>query len=635
MNVKRAGSTRQWRLPPQVDLISCTGEGSCCYRYARSELARLLGRLGVSVSPRSSRQSRCLSLSVVVPGAKPPPVGRRRGLSGDAFERDVGAKGITLYASSAKGILNAVYELAEAIGFLFLLPGEAGEWPPQPGAWPLPVGRKTFRPRFPWRGVIWESLATQDYTHEEWLRFYAKLRFNAVLHEIADRPLAEELGLRLEAGGHGMSKLLPRDLFPKKPDLYRMSQPEDFGGKRNPDFNFCVTNPEAKAIVQANFEKEAQKAEGLHALNLYADDLPGGGWCHCPSCRSLSPSDQVALVARHMAEVVRRLKQPMRFSLLAYHDSLKPCETIAPPPESFLLYAPRERCYGHALNDPSCRRNRFYAASLAGWMKKTPRHSDAHTCEYYFDQILFRGLYPFLPHVIRGDLEAYRRAGIECPLSLQVGGPAIAPEYNMLFYARALWDADLTPGAFAAGLARRIAPGRPAVWTQFLARRAAIFENAMRFCGHPERSGMDYRWLPETTEPFGREMARVYGDSAGALEEAARRLAAAAAPGMPGRANDLIRRETGRARFEAAELRVMSAQQRAMNELGAFLGNGDRRACRRGIAALTQAVKASALAERRAVQAGIPAGSWYYGNINGWLRREFQSKAALYAGYLK
>ena len=626
---------RTFCLSSQVELISCAGERSRCYRYARSELVRLLGRLGVSARLRTARwNGGWLRLSVVVPGAEPPAGRPRDRLSADGFAREVDGKGVTLWAPSAKGILNAVYELAEALGFLFLLPGEAGEWPPEQGAWPLPLGRKTFRPRFPWRGVIWESLDTRDYTHAEWLRFYAKLRFNAVLHEIADRPLAEELGLRLEAGGHGMSKLLPRELFAKKPELFRMSQPEDFGGKRNPDFNFCVTNPEAKAIVQARFEKEAKKAEGLYALNLYADDLPGGGWCHCPSCRSLSPSDQVALVARHMAEVVRRLKQPLRFSLLAYHDSLKPGETVSPPPESFLLYAPRERCYGHALNDPACRRNRLYAAGLEAWRKNPAIRTDAHTCEYYFDQILFRGLYPFLPNIIRGDLEAYRQAGIECPLSLQVGGPAIAPEYNMLFYARALWDAALTPEAFAADLSERIMPGRSGVWERFLTSRAAIFENAMRLCELSENGWMDYRWLPETTEPFGREMARVYAASAAALEEAARRLAVAAAPGLSGRAQELIRREVGRARFEAAEFRVMSAQQRAMNELGAFLSSGDRRACRRGIAALAQAVKASALAERRAVKAGVPAGSWYYGNINAWLRREFQRKAALYAGYL-
>ena len=39
--------------------------------------------------------------------------------------------------------------------------------------------------------------------------------------------------------------------------------------------------------------------------------------------------------------------------------------------------------------------------------------------------------------VPRHDVGADDLAGIECLLALQVGGPAVASEYNMLFFAKA------------------------------------------------------------------------------------------------------------------------------------------------------------------------------------------------------
>ena len=32
--------------------------------------------------------------------------------------------------------------------------------------------------------------------------------------------------------------------------------------------------------------------EGAYAIHAWGDDLPAGGWCLCPSCRSFSPEDQ-------------------------------------------------------------------------------------------------------------------------------------------------------------------------------------------------------------------------------------------------------------------------------------------------------------------------------------------------------
>ncbi len=611
--------------------------GAPCYAYAVAELRRILGRLGRVVTletqvARIDGFSLCLVQRAGAPPLRTPPLD---GMMPDGYILRVSADGVVLSSATEKGVLNAVYDLAERLGVLFLLPGLDGEWMPEGGVVPrMSAGEWRVNPRFKHRGVFWDPCGSPDYTVEEWLRFFAKLRFNAVSHDIKDLPVARELGIRLEVGGHGLASLLPRDLFAEKPELFRLFQPEDFGGKRNPDSNLCVTNPEAARIVQQHYLERLEATRGAYAVHAWADDLPAGGWCLCSSCRALEPSDQAMLAMRYMGETLARTGLPMRVPVIAYHDTMMPGNQIAPPREGFLLFAPRERCYGHRLDDPSCARNRFYLAALKAWTRTFAGIDDAHTFEYYFDQILFRGLHPFLPAIILGDMQTYAAHGIESHMSLQVGGPAISPEFNMLVFARGQWQADLTPAAFMADLGRAICHAASQPWVTYLTRRAEIYAAAMRMCGHNVDIYLDYRWLPETTDSFGREMAAVYADAATQLAEAAGDLEAALQPAWPERVRRLVRQETGRARFEAVELAVMAKQQQAMNGFGEFMTTRDPAVLEKAVAALEQAVLSLAAARDKALAAGLPPEAWYYGNINGWLTKEFSAKIARYRQWL-
>ena len=626
---------RDFKFAGSIKILSADIE-SPCYRHAVSELCRILERLGIKASVSTigdASKSFCLKLccnSVPFPN-----IPSLKGLMYDGFVLQVSSDGIVLASSTEKGVLNAVYDLAERLGVLFLMPGKDGEWIPENRKKRfLPAGKWLVNPRFRRRGVNWESLSTKDFTIEEWLRFYAKLRFNAVLHEIGDLALAKELGLRLEVGGHGLSSLLPRELFDKEPELFRMFQPEDFGGKRMKDANFCVSNPKARRIVVDNYAQRLKQMEGAYAVHAFADDLPAGGWCLCPSCRALPPTDQFMLSMRYLAEAVEQSHLPMRVSVVAYHDTMMPGEQIDAPKRGFLLFAPRERCYGHALNDPACARNKFYRKALKAWIAKFKGIDDAHVCEYYFDQILFRGLYPFLPGIILKDMKVYAEHGIECHMSLQVAGPAIAPEFNMLVDAKGQWDDSLTQNSYIASLAKSILPQSPQVWATYLSRRARIFTDAMRMCKHNADIYLDYRWLPETIHPFGKEMVQAYGKASRQLAAAAADLESAIQSSWPERVRVLARNEFLRAKFEAVELLVMVHQQSAMNAFAEFMNTRSTKTLKRGIGFLEQALSGLDLARAKAMEAEIPGNSWYYRNINGWLCREFKKKIENYKLFL-
>lgn len=597
-----------------------------CFRYAISECRRILRRLGWTVRQsapvrRRSQPEIRIALGVRSETRRAGGAAELRGIRHDGFLLEAAAGSLRLAAREPKGLLNAVYDAAERLGVRFLLPGEAGERIPERMR-RLPPGRRVCNPVFPHRGVYWEGENDRDYSDREWLEFYAKLKFNAVRHLARDRALARRLGLRLETGGHGLSQLVSRRLFRRRPELFRLGQPEDFKGQRMPDANFCVTNPGVRKLIETGYRKLARANAGVHALHLWPDDLPSGGWCMCPSCRAFSPRDQAMLALRHQAP--EAAKAGLRLPFLAYHDTLFPGTQIPPPREAFLLYAPRERCYGHALDDPGCPLNRRHLAALRAWRRVFRRHDDAHTFEYYFDQLLFRGLYPFLPGVIRRDLRVYRAHGIECSLSLQVGGPAVAPEYNMLFFAKAHWDAGLQPRTFIRDLATDLDPDRPAAWERYLTERAAVFTDALCQCGQDPDIYFDYRWLPETTTAFGRDRAAAYARASRRLARAATSLDAA--PAARGAATALARREAARARFEAAELRGMAFQQDGVNRLARAHCTGDSADRRRAAAALRRAIAAFRHSRTLAARAGLSPAAWYCRNIQPWILRELAEK---------
>ncbi len=614
-----------WNLPKTLVLSAAAPQRTRCFAYACAEMSRLLGRLGIDPQPgdAATADHYRLQLGDGTFG------GVVTTIRHDGYELQVKEGGACLCAPSAKGLLNAVYDLAERLGFRFLMPGEGGEWPPESGRSPsLPIGIWRREPRFSHRGVF-GGINVPPYSREEWLRFFAKLRFNAQSSNEEDAALAEELGIRLEIGGHGMASLLPRELFAERPELFRMFQPEDFGGKRQPDANFCPTHPETAKLVSQGFQRQVESLRGVYAVHAWADDLPAGGWCMCSRCRSFTPSDQSMLAMNLQADVVADTQPGMRVPAIAYHDTLFPGCQIPPAPQCFLLYAPRERCYAHALDDPACPKNRWHLQALHEWMACFKDHTDAHTFEYYFDQILYRGLYFFLPDVIIRDMAVYEQAGIASHMSLQVGGALLAPDYNMLVFARAHWDSELTTEAAITQLAEQLSPQQPAPWQRYLSARSQACAAACSVCEVPNAIYFDYRFMPEITGPFGDVMVTRQADSARALQQAAATLSDAA-PAIPPHQRNLMLQEVNRARFEAEDLLAMSRHQAGLNGISRYLASRDPALLPPALEHLRQALQQLEKAAAMAREIGMPESAYYHAFNRDWTAPEIRAKLQVY-----
>ena len=623
-----------------VSLIAGIVQAGATLDYAKAEAERLFARAGV---PASVALSECpLALSLALDGRVAPQAPSVAEVRFDGYACAAAGGSYAIAAREEKGVLNGLYALAERLGFAFVMPGDDGEAVPgrlsvvEDGTW-------VESPRFKYRGLFSSSRYVR-HSPKDWYAFLAKLRFNAMRVPVSDDGseedgFAKKVGLRLEAGGHGMSDCLPRDVFEREPELFRMFQPEDFGGRRMKDSNFCATNPKTRNIVKANFKKRVEPwmRRGYHALHGWADDLPGGGWCMCSRCRALLGTDQSQLAMNLEAQAVRELGADMRVPAIAYHDTMFPSGTIAPDPLCFLLFAPRERCYAHALNDPGCALNRHYLSALAAWTARYRGIDDSHTFEYYSDKLLFRGHTPYLPETIIGDGDAYQEAGIECWMSLQVGGQPLGPDWNMLAHSIVAWERGLSRAELTRRLAGKVSVGRGEAWYAYLDRRASVYGSAWKVCDIPPSIYFDYRFMPERpSDQGGAELVAGQRFGAEALARANAALAQAKA-GMNGFAARMADLELARSAFEAEDLAAMSVHQRGLTAIADHWNGAGKAAIAGAVADLEEAVvrlgKANDLFATCAK--GCEEDQYYFGFVRDWSVPEIKNKIRIYSSLLQ
>src|SRR5579863_2026525 len=91
---------------------------------------------------------------------------------------------------------------------------------------------------------------------------------------------------------------------------------------------------------------------------------------------------------------------------LAYHDTIEPHRGLRPRPNVWFEWAPRERCYVHAIDDAACEINPHYLDSLRRYLELFDGRG--HVFEYYADSILFGGVGFATPGIIAADLKCYR-----------------------------------------------------------------------------------------------------------------------------------------------------------------------------------------------------------------------------------
>jgi len=463
--VSKAGASA--RTYPRIRSSGSGDESATAVRELSSGLSAMLGRrIESAADPSLSTAEIRIDLGAAAASEMPAPVA----LEGDSFEvtRVGGADGsIVIRAGSPRGMIHAAAETLQRLGARYA-PGVAPLYTRIDDAQLTRIEPFRVTPAFSRRAFV-SDIMTWNYNfadrlelhlrHDrEFVPWMARRGINAFsyirhahdtrlkIDEIA--PLFREHGIDAEYGGHVLQLLLPRDRFEKSPDLF----PAGEDGARLARGNLCVSNPAAMELVCEGALAYVREHRENHLLHIWGADVWAGGWCRCGKCRELPPQIQYMKVVNSIAAALAADSTTPPVAYLAYHDTLEPHRGLKPLDNVWFEWAPRERCYSHAIDDAVCEINPRYLESLKRYIEIFAGRG--HVFEYYADAILFGGLGFATPAVVAKDLRAYRALGLTSVSCLTFGAfSAMAYPANLEAFVRGSRDPDFDPDATIADTA--------------------------------------------------------------------------------------------------------------------------------------------------------------------------------------
>jgi len=135
-------------------------------------------------------------------------------------------------------------------------------------------------------------------------------------------------GLRIEAGGCDFPVFLPKRLFAKDRELFRMDQ-----GVRKSDIHFCPTNPKTISIIMDNaqklFNRVFDKVTPPRIFHLLPDKGHEETWCACPACRAFSPAEQYLIAVNSAADSLAKVDMDAKIYYIDF-DREPDAEGISP-----------------------------------------------------------------------------------------------------------------------------------------------------------------------------------------------------------------------------------------------------------------------------------------------------------------
>ena len=260
--------------------------------------------------------------------------------------------------------------------------------------------KKEAEPFFQLRGicVAWTDV-TADPSIIDWLGMMKETGMNTIsifgkdyqspeYYELKQKII--DMGIDFEYEEHGMTWMLPRELFAEHPEYFRM----DENGNRTPDYNGCPSSQGALQTVYENVKvMEAKFRPSNHKYYFWLND--GGDKCHCPDCEKMNLADQGLLFENAMIKGLREIDPKAMLAHLAY-DKTTPAPTCVKPAEGiFLEYAPIDRCHERPLTDSTARwadRPRWCNGEYLQMLKDNLAWfgaENAQVLEYWLDDSLF------------------------------------------------------------------------------------------------------------------------------------------------------------------------------------------------------------------------------------------------------
>jgi len=271
----------------------------------------------------------------------------------------VAPNAIVITGGRPRGTLYGVYEFFERyVGARFLTTDHT-YFPEDAAMRELQNGEYSFVPPFAFRWSYYGENNTNP-------AFATRMRVNTVAKDE-------------KFGGVTPQNLINHSFYHHCPvEKYGKKHPEYFAlvdGERKMEMHgggpeLCLTNPAVADIVTASVLADLEASPHLRNISVSQND--NDAYCRCENCEAINqregtPMGTYLMLVNTVAERIEPKFPNTKIGTLAYWHTRKPPKTIRPRHNVQIQLCSIECCTLHAINDPSCKKNKEFCDDLANW----------------------------------------------------------------------------------------------------------------------------------------------------------------------------------------------------------------------------------------------------------------------------
>ena len=416
-----------------------------CVRYAAEELSNAVFRVSgaaLPVVPSADGVAHAVTFVVEDAGWAPERVAYR--LKGGR---------LVLWGNQPRAALHATYAfLDRELGVRWLWPGEDGAFYPARKSWAFPatfgfdctptIWFRGFHHCGDWRGradfLVWQT------------RNYANI------HRHGNSAREVKYGQYSMIAAHNANLNRQKGLMAEHPECFAL-----LGGKRS-EANVCFSSDlGAQKVAESIGNDVARRVAGANPVDIVSI-FPNDNqdYCLCKDCVAQGVS---TAWFRYYGKIVKALKKrfpELRFATIAYQGYLDVPDCTLTDTE-FVEYASHSRCHVHTWNDETCASNVKEMRRFRQWCARDDVKIGHYAYEY--DAVSAHSIFmPFFTMVGDAVEQAAKMKLVtqipEVVLSPRTGpdikADAVQNRLTILYYARKMWQPDLTLEAFLDDLCR-------------------------------------------------------------------------------------------------------------------------------------------------------------------------------------
>ena len=343
-----------------------------------------------------------------------------KGKPDEAFVlKSTGKKLYIVGATQVGTYFGAVTLLSDCLNVRWFYPGEAGEYIEKSSDIVLPELDRLEAPAFHWRLLSQTSRGGKAIESHRWaarnrLQAPPAFSFTAMvkgdMKEFYDARLIDGL---VTQGGHltYYNVAPPQKYLDTHPEFFAMVDGKRMRNSQHHDTHHCLSNPELQNMV-VDYICELNKNYGKRISFLFGGPDNVKGWCECDACRALDVdgvfdvSHRFHAVAQSIAKRVYERCPDAQLETWAYANYRSIPKDVSIDPRMVVYFCSHNRCFAHAIDDPTCKRNDEMLALIKQWLKLNPR---MHLYEYaHCTPMHWTPIEKTLAH----DLRFFRKLGI-------------------------------------------------------------------------------------------------------------------------------------------------------------------------------------------------------------------------------